>query len=150
MPVLHVTCRPAHDADTAFALKTHHAALRDVIIATYGPWNDAAQDRYFLASWSEGGFDIILADNVPAGYCRMLRLGAQEVELRDLIIHPDHQNRGIGTRILTEEITQARTRGDALLVKTQRVNRAQYLYARCGFAVIGHTATHVLMRIPPG
>jgi GNAT superfamily N-acetyltransferase len=143
--------RTATAADTAFALETHHAALRDVVTATYGPWDVAAQDRFFLTSWGGGdGFDIILADHVPAGYCKMIRRAVQEVEIQDLIIHPDHQNRGIGRHILGDEIAKARDHGDTLILRTHHLNRAQGLYARCGFAVYSQTATHVLMRLPPG
>lgn len=51
-----VATRRATADDSAFARAIHHRAYREVVVAQYGPWDEAAQDGYFAAAWSSAVF----------------------------------------------------------------------------------------------
>lgn len=56
--------------------------------------------------------------------------------LEDMVVHPDHRGRGLGTRLLRHALAQARELGcSRLTLLTDTTNEAaQRLYAREGFA----------------
>ncbi len=139
-----LTTRPAMDSDAAFARETHHGAYRDVVIAQYGAWDDADQDRFFDNDWCAAKFEIILFDNTPCGYAAV-EYRADDVHVRELVIHPKWQGRGIGTAFLKRVMESAAQKGLPVRLGTQHRNRALKLYQRLGFREIGRTETHVLL-----
>ena len=148
---MRVTRRPATEADAEFARRVHHAAYRDVVERQFGPWDEAAQDRYFARDWGDAVFAIVLADGVPCGYaCVEDRAAEADVHVRELVIAPEHQGRGIGTALLREVQARARERGVPVHLGTFTRNRALALYQRLGFREIGRTESHVLLRWTAG
>jgi len=139
-----LTTRPATDSDTAFARETHHGAYREVVLAQYGSWVDADQDRYFENNWREATFDIILSDDTPCGYVAV-EYRTDDVHIRELVIHPKWQGRGIGTAFLKQVMESASQKGLPVRLGTFHRNRALKLYQRLGFREIGRTETHVLL-----
>ena len=141
---MNVSRRPAAIADTDFARSVHHRAYRDVIERQYGPWNEKAQDEFFDAAWSAAEHEIILCDAVRCGYaCIEHRDG--DINIRELVIDPDFQGRGIGTHILRNVLEQAILRGVPVRLRTHITNRAANLYRRMGFQETGRTESHVLL-----
>lgn len=61
---------------------------------------------------------------------------------------PAYQRRGIGAAILRDVIAEARAGGHAVALRVLKVNPARRLYERLGFAVVGESDTHYLMRTP--
>jgi ribosomal protein S18 acetylase RimI-like enzyme len=64
-------------------------------------------------------------------------------------VAPEHQGKGIGTRLISEVLQDAHSRGLAVRLRVLKVNPAQRLYERLGFAVVGETETHHLMEARP-
>ena len=65
-------------------------------------------------------------------------------------IAPDHQSRGIGTKLVQGLLNEADSRGVPVELQVLKVNHpARRFYERLEFAVIGETQTHYLMRRPP-
>ena len=85
----------------------------------------------------------------PCGYTRV-EFWATRTEVHELVLLPDHQNRGIGTAILRQTIARANELGVPICLQVLRENRAAVLYERLGFEEHGQTATHRLMRMPCG
>ena len=139
-----ITTRPALDADTDFARTVHHRAYRDVVVRQYGVWEEEAQDRFFENDWETAAFEIILCDGVPCGYTRVEDRGA-DVHVRELVILPEFQGRGVGSHVLRGVIERAKARRVPVRLGTQHANRAAELYRRLGFREFERTATHVLM-----
>ena len=139
---MNVTRRPATEEDTELARGIHHAALRDVVERQFGHWDDVAQDRYFEGDWREAQFEMILADGVPCGYV-CIEDRAADVHLREIVIAPEFQGRGIGTAIVREVIERARNRGVPARLGALHQNRALALYRRLGFRDVGRTDTHI-------
>ena len=102
---MRITTRPATEADTEFARRVHHAAYRDVVERQFGPWDEAAQDGFFARDWRDSTFAIVLADGTPCGYACVedRSAGAEaDVHVRELVIAPQYQGRGIGTALLRD------------------------------------------------
>ena len=129
-------------SDMDFARSVHHRAYREVIERQYGPWDEANQDRYFDSAWSKETHEIILFDGVRCGYSCVENQN-DAIYLRELVIDPDFQNRGIGTHILRNLIDRAIERDVPLRLRTQIVNRAANLYRRMGFRETDRTESHL-------
>lgn len=131
-------------ADMDFARSVHHRAYRDVIERQYGPWDAAHQDEFFEIAWSVAAHQIIFFDGVRCGYsCIETRDG--HLYLRELVIDPDFQGRGIGTHIIRNVCEYATERGVPVRLQTHLVNRAADLYRRMGFKETERTGSHLLM-----
>ena len=132
------------DADTELARAVHHRAYRDVSVRQFGPWDEKAQDEFFADGWSAASHQVVLCDGVPCGYICVEDRGG-EIHLRELVIDPEFQGRGIGSSLLREVIEDARARQVPVRLGTFHLNRAVNLYRRMGFREVGRTETHILM-----
>ena len=139
-----ISRRPATPLDRPFACATHHAAYREVVERQFGPWQELQQDRFFAQSWDGVPHDILAADGVPVGYCA-IEERAHDIHLRELVIAPEAQGRGIGTEVLRQLQESSRQTGKPIVLGTFTENRALALYTRLGFLPIGRTETHILM-----
>src|SRR5688500_5151390 len=147
-PHVKVTRRPALESDTPFARETHHGAYRDVVTRQFGPWDEAKQDTLFARDWVDSQFEILEVDDIPCGYT-CIEERAADFHVREIVVHPAHQNRGIGTAVLRETIERARAKGVPVHLGTFVNNRAADLYRRLGFQETGRTDTHILMEWCP-
>jgi ribosomal protein S18 acetylase RimI-like enzyme len=138
-----LTRRAAVDADREFARRAHHDAYRDVVMRQFGAWDEAWQDRRFRASWMPDAHEILLWDGVPCGYLGVDERG-DDFYVREIVVRPEFQGRGIGTAILQGVIERARQRGLPVRLQALHRNRAIELYRRLGFREVGRTDTHVL------
>lgn len=136
--------RPANDADTDFARSVHHQAYRDVVTRQYGVWDEAAQDDFFAGDWDASAFEIIMCDGVPCGYL-CVEDRADDIHVREIVLLPEFQGRGVGSRILREIIERARVRRVPVRLGTHLMNRAANLYRRLGFREFAQTESHILL-----
>lgn len=108
------------------------------------PALDLEQQRTALATDLETWFgqdepesllSIIELDGVPVGRVRVVRW-PDRIFLGGIQVHPDHQGRGIGTRLITELIEEARATGRPLRLNVDKINTgARRLYQRLGFVL---------------
>lgn len=139
-----ITTRQALDADADFARSVHHQAYRDVVVRQFGAWDEGAQDEFFKGDWVPREFEIILCDAVPCGYLCVEDRGS-DIHVRELVISPQFQGRGVGSQILRDVIERAGARRVPVRLGTLHANRALHLYRRLGFRESERTETHVLM-----
>lgn len=71
---------------------------------------------------------------------------ADVVFLAEIQIDPAHQNRGIGSRVLTDVLAKARAVGKPAELQVLKGSPAREWYSRYGFEVVGETDTHLSMR----
>lgn len=140
--------RPATDADTATARAVHHRAYRDVVTRQFGSWDDERQDGFFATDWGAAAYDVLEVDGRFAGYVAVLDL-PDRVHVRELVIDPDFQNRGIGTALLAAAKDLAAQRDVVCEIGGLHENRALDLYRRMGFVEYGRTETHTLLEWHP-
>jgi ribosomal protein S18 acetylase RimI-like enzyme len=140
--------RPATETDRDLARRVHHEAYRDAVERQFGRWVEAEQDRFFAAAWVAARHEIVLCDGQPCGYVCVEEC-ADDVHVRELVIMPEFQGRGIGTALLGEALERARGRGVPVRLGTFHHNRAAELYRRLGFREVGRTRSHILMEWQP-
>jgi ribosomal protein S18 acetylase RimI-like enzyme len=144
-----IALRPATAADTDFAREVHHQSYREVVERQFGPWDPVFQDRRFAEDWASATYSIILCDGEPCGYL-CLEERADHLHVREIVIAPAFQGRGIGTALLRQVLRRAGERRLPVRLGTLRANRAAALYRRLGIREIGRTPTHLLFEwIPP-
>lgn len=140
--------RLASATDAEFGRNVHHRAYRDVVERQFGAWNVAAQDAFFRDGWNAAAHEIVECDGVPAGYI-CIEDRADLVHLRELVLLPEFQNRGIGTMLLRQVMKHAEERGVPVQLGTLHANHAADLYRRVGFREVGRTNTHILFEWLP-
>jgi ribosomal protein S18 acetylase RimI-like enzyme len=105
--------------------------------------------RTFGTAGDAAPHEIVECDGLPVGYmCVEDRRNL--VHVRELVLLPQFQNRGIGTAMLRQVQAHAEGRGVTLRLQTLHANRVAALYRRVGFREIGRTETHILFEwLPP-
>jgi ribosomal protein S18 acetylase RimI-like enzyme len=142
------TRRIARDDDAEVARRMHHAAYRDVVERQFGVWDEQRQDEFFADDWRSALFEMLSIDGEPIGYCA-IEDRPEDIHVRELVIDPMHQGRGIGTALLRDTLDVARREQKPVVLGTLHANKAIELYTRLGFRQIESTATHVLMKWSP-
>ena len=140
--------RQATAADRDWLWETKSRCLRGYIEQTYGPWDEDIQRARFDASFEPGEIQVISFGGRDAGFTA-LRREPKEVQLFNIMIAPEFQNRGLGTAVLRDLLAGARRRRIPVRLQVMKVNPARRLYERLGFVVTEETATHFLMAWRP-
>jgi ribosomal protein S18 acetylase RimI-like enzyme len=139
--------RPAEPADRDRLDALRRAAYRDLFDATWGGWDEERHARHFAACWDRGSIRLVFEDDAFVGMLQVVATDT-EVEVAEVQVHPDHQGRGLGTRLLREVLDDARRTGrDVVLSTGLRNDGALRLYARLGFDEVRRTDTHVHLRL---
>lgn len=143
-----IALRPATAADTDLARTIHHQAYREASERQFGPWDPAAQDRFFAEGWAGASFSLVLCEGEPCGYLCVEDRG-DDLHVREIVIAPAFQGRGIGTMLLQDVMRRAGERRVPVRLGTFQTNRAAALYWRLGFRETGRTTTHLLFEWRP-
>ena len=73
--------------------------------------------------WDGRNYSVIVVDGEPYGYCSIEHRPA-DVHVRELVISPRHQRRGLGTAILRSVMRTAEERSVAVVPGTLHENQA--------------------------
>jgi len=118
--------------------------MKPYVEKTWG-WDEQWQAQRFHDHFDPTRREIIEGDRVPVG-CISVERREHCIFLSVIEIAPDYQNQGIGTRVIRSLLDEADGRGVPVELQVIKVNPARRLYEQLGFAVIGETETHYLMR----
>ena len=103
----------AWSSDQRFGGVTDKGAMLAAEIAAIDP-----DERAIFVAWSSGQL---------AGFCRMARdsQDASHWWLQGLLVHPDHQRRGLASALVTEGVRYGRERGAVAIRSMTRVENAR-------------------------
>ncbi len=133
--------RPATRADGDFCFELHRAAMRDYVAPVWG-WVDADQRAYLDRTFDPSLVQIITVDGKDAGLLQVERRES-DVYLTRIEIHPLHQGRRIGSRIIRTLQDEAAADHRPVVLGVLVTNpRARALYERLGFREIGRPSPH--------
>lgn len=140
----HVALRPATGDDAEFFFSLHKCALGPYVDQVWG-WDDDEQRALLTGRLVLDRVRVIVVDGVDAG-----RLDVEErddeVFLALIELTPEHQGRGIGSRLVRELIDHAD--GKSVTLSVLGVNdRAQRLYRRLGFTEVSRDGVAPEVRI---
>jgi ribosomal protein S18 acetylase RimI-like enzyme len=150
--------RPSTPADRELLFAVYAAARADELARV--PWDDAAkhaflsqqfelQDTQYRAQRPDASYDVVLLDGEPVGRLYVQR-GAEELEVMDIALLPSFRNRGVGTRLMRDVMSEAEARGRPVTLYVERFNPAYALYQRLGFREIRDDGVYRFMRWAPG
>jgi ribosomal protein S18 acetylase RimI-like enzyme len=141
--------RPAGAADYEWLWNLKRLTMRPYVEQTWGIWDDFAQEEFFRHSYRAESVQVVVVDRADAGLLHVER-EPQELFLANIQIHPDFQNRGLGSAVVRTVIETGRQLRLPIRLQVLRVNtRARLLYERLGFSVSNDTGTHTIMRKLP-
>jgi GNAT superfamily N-acetyltransferase len=116
-----IALRPATRADSEFCFRLHKATMGDHIAAIWG-WDEQVQRGFQDRAFSPGSWQIITANGTDIGMLDVERRQG-EIYLSRIEIHPDHQGRGYGTRLIRALIDEAAQRDQDLVLDVLAVNQ---------------------------
>ncbi|GAA1015773.1 hypothetical protein STXM2123_5687 [Streptomyces sp. F-3] len=139
--------RPATPEDSEYCFQLHKAAMGACVAAIWG-WDEQAQRDFHDRVFNPGQWQIVTVDGADAGMLHVEHRPT-EIYLARIEIHPAHQGRGIGSRLIRDLLDQARRQGQDLTLDVLVVNhRAQSLYRRLGLhEVARHGENNIKIRM---
>ena len=141
---MEITRRPAGEADRAFLWNVMIQAFTDVVERQFGDWDEESARRSFERKWKLGPYDVIEVGGERIGGI-LITVEEDHLRLREIMILPSHQGKGLGGVLVRQEIERARNLGMPLRLRVLRENRARVLYERLGFRVIRETDARIWM-----
>jgi ribosomal protein S18 acetylase RimI-like enzyme len=145
--------RPVLQEDEDFLSEVYASTRTDELIQT--GWDEAlqrafltqqftSQQQYYKDRFPEGEHQIILVNNLRAG--RIYVAGSdKEIRILDLTLLPQYRNAGIGTSILQDILTEAKTSRKPVRIYVESFNRSLGLFERLGFRKASEAGMHFLM-----
>jgi ribosomal protein S18 acetylase RimI-like enzyme len=138
------TTRGAGEADRSFIFATYRETVGPYVEQVWG-WDEEFQQRGFWDSLPLTQFKVILVDGVRAGAVHYVE-NADEYFVGMLLLLPQLQRRGIGTKWLRDLMILAKDAKKPVRLRVMKVNPAKSLYKRLGFKVASEEADFIEMR----
>ena len=143
-----IELRAAREEDGGFLYGLLKATMQDYVAQIWG-WDEEWQQAYFQERFDPRRERIVILKGEEIGVLAIEET-EDEVFLSKVYILPEYQGQGIGTRLMRAVLDRAFGRGLPVTLQVLKVNPARRLYERLGFAAVGETETHTLMKaIPP-
>lgn len=110
-------------------------------------WNDNDQKKRLKQDLEEhlAHKRIILIDNKEVGIYAVHTTENGDLFINEISILKEYQNKGIGRKILEEQLKENRQKGIRTILQVFKDNPAKSLYEKLGFKVYGETETHYQM-----
>ncbi len=141
--------RMAGPDDYDFVRRVHHLGIREYVEDMFGAWDEPYQDERFAGQYKAEETWIILRDGTAVGWLGKRALPG-ECFVTELYFTPEHQNQGIGTRVLRDLIAEARRGDKSVSLGVMKNNPSRRLYAREGFEVVGENEHKYFMKTSAG
>jgi len=148
-----VTFRPVHSGDEDFLFAVYASTRAEELAPLTLDENQresfltmqfTAQQQDYKRRFPDGDHRVLLLEDLPIGYLH-LATSDQEIRILDLALAPEHRNKGLGTRLITDLLKQAAEAQKCVRVYVERFNPAIRLFERLGFSPVGDIGTHHLL-----
>lgn len=114
----------------------------------FGPWDDAVQWDFFDRWLQLKDTFVIAVEEDDVGVVGLEDCD-NEIYVTRIEVHPDWQNRGIGTAVLRRVLQQTREEGKTVSLHVFEINPARRLYHRLGFVTSDQHEGRILMQAGP-
>lgn len=133
-----------NDFDFLFELKKQNFKW---YVDKIGGWKDEEQKERLKQDLEEhlAHKRIILIDNKPVGIYVVHITENGDLFINEISILREYQNKGIGRKILKEQLKENQSKGIRTILQVFKDNPAKSLYEKLGFKVYGETETHYQM-----
>ena len=109
----------------------------------------SAQSRYYRDTFPNASYQIILHEESPAGRLYIDRPG-DEIHIIDIALLPEYRQRGIGTRLMRDILSEATTLNLPVRIYVEIYNTALAWYKKLGFVQVDDINTHLEMKWKKG
>jgi ribosomal protein S18 acetylase RimI-like enzyme len=106
-----------------------------------------AQHSHYREQFPHAAFEIILADDQPAG--RLYTLRDQLIRILDITVLPEFRNRGIGSYLIDRIVNQSQDTGKAIQIYVETFNPSVRFFARYGFSKVAEDGLNYLLEYRP-
>ena len=131
------------EKDVIFEL--YKRVMKSYIAEIWG-WDDGWQDDDFTARFSPSGIMLVYEGSKLVGYSQVENKNDQ-LFLRMMVVHSDHQRKGIGKKLLGMFVSSGEEKLINLGLEVFKLNHeAKNFYEKHGFTVIGETSASYVMR----
>ncbi len=131
-----------YDRDAIFQL--YRYVMRDFISRIWG-WNELWQENDFSAHFDPASITLVYKDGELVAYSHVENRDAQ-LYIRMIIVHPHHQGKGIGSKLLASVIRSGGKQSKSIGLEVFKINnKAKEFYERNGFDVEGETSSSYVM-----
>jgi ribosomal protein S18 acetylase RimI-like enzyme len=135
-----------HDKAAIFDL--YCQVMKEYIAEIWG-WDQEWQENDFTKHFSPGNITVVREENKVIGYSQIEDQGNQ-LYIRMLLLLPNQQRKGIGSRLLNAVIEKANAQSKGIALQVFKVNeRARRFYEYHGFQVQGETPSSFTMVFMP-
>ena len=146
MEELSIRKADAVDSDFVFAVKKD--AFREYVEQVEG-WDDTHQRGLHNKRFDSQDFRIIQFQGNDVGYFST-SCTSDSLKIHQFFIHPEYQDRGIGSACMSLILADASGSGKAVNLQVLKINiRGIAFYQRLGFSIIDEDPTHVQMKKLP-
>lgn len=143
------TFRKARKREKAIIFELYKRVMGQFIARIWG-WRQGWQRSDFNKHFDPDNITVAVMGNKLIGYCHVENQGP-ELFIRMLLLLPEYQGRGIGTRLVNAVIESARAQSKGVSLQVFKVNkRAIRFYRHHGFRVAGTTPAGFTMELDPG
>ena len=155
---IQVTMRQASADDESFLYELYCSTRAEELAAwgldesqrrTFLELQFHARQRHYDIAFSGAEHKIILCDDRLAGRILVYR-SEHEIRLVDIALLPEYRQRGFGTKLIRDLLSEAAEKTMAVSLHVDKLNRAARLYERLGFSVVGDTGGSYKMEWQPG
>lgn len=136
--------QPADHSERDAIFKLYSLAMRGHISAIWG-WDEQWQENDFSAHFDPTGITLAYLHHELVGYSHVENRGGQ-LFIRMIAVHPHHQRKGIGSKLLESVIALATRQSKSIGLEVFKTNDdARKLYERYGFNIEDETAASYVM-----
>lgn len=125
--------RPATSADFSFLRELHRQTLRPYVEQIWG-WDEQQQENLLRERFAPEKLQVIQIAGKDTGILQV-ETKPNEVFLANILLAPEFQKRGLGRKIVSDVVEQAKVRGLPVALTVLKPNPAKRLYERLGFQV---------------
>jgi GNAT superfamily N-acetyltransferase len=130
-----ITFTPAGTGDLEWLVALRIDAMRDSL-ERVGRFDAARARERFVAGFSPEHTRLVVFEGQRVGFLVVKPEAEARLLLDHLYIHPQHQGKGIGSRILAQVFAEADAVGAAVRVGALRESDSNRFYARHGFVLV--------------
>ena len=122
--------------------------MRGYISEIWG-WDEQWQESDFSAHFDSQGITLVYKEQELVGYSHVENRGGQ-LFIRMIVVHPHHQRKGIGGKLLESVITLGNEQSKGVGLEVFKINdKAKKFYGRYGFNVESETPSSYVMGLMP-
>ena len=122
--------------------------MRSYVSEIWG-WDEAWQENDFSTHFDPRCVTLVHKGRALVGYSHVEN-GGGRLFMRMIVVHPDHQRKGIGTKLLESVIASGEEQSKSVGLEVFKINHeAKKFYEKHGFNVEGETSSSYVMGRTP-